>query len=134
MTTQDPRRQQALVVPDKAERVWRFHQNTLEALKELVQAAGLQHPERDQRRRTSCAAPHDREVRLLANLLSSVQPGALLAAAARPGRVAAQRLQAALDRWRGPRPSRRRSLRPSLLDVGLALAFRRLRRPSCLLP
>jgi glutamate synthase domain-containing protein 2 len=40
VTTQDPLRQQALVVSDKAERVWMFHQNTLEALKELVQAAG----------------------------------------------------------------------------------------------
>ncbi len=37
-------RQQALVVPDKAERVYHFHQQTLHALKELVQAAGVQHP------------------------------------------------------------------------------------------
>ncbi|MDP3700341.1 MAG: FMN-binding glutamate synthase family protein [Hylemonella sp.] len=44
VTTQDPLRQQALVVPDKAERVYQFHQQTLKALKELVQAAGLQHP------------------------------------------------------------------------------------------
>ncbi len=44
VTTQDPLRQQALVVPDKAERVYHFHQQTLKALKELVQAAGLQHP------------------------------------------------------------------------------------------
>ncbi|MBT0569683.1 FMN-binding glutamate synthase family protein [Curvibacter sp. CHRR-16] len=44
VATQDPVRQQALVVPDKAERVYNFHQQTLEALKELVQAVGLQHP------------------------------------------------------------------------------------------
>ena len=45
VTTQDPRRQKALVVPDKAERIYyRFHQTTLAALKELVQAAGLTHP------------------------------------------------------------------------------------------
>ena len=44
VTTQDPLRQQALVVGDKAERVYHFHQNTLHALKELVQAAGVQHP------------------------------------------------------------------------------------------
>ena len=44
VTTQDPLRQQALVVVDKAERVYHFHQNTLHALKELVQAAGVQHP------------------------------------------------------------------------------------------
>jgi glutamate synthase domain-containing protein 2 len=44
VTTQDPVRQQALIVPDKAERVLQFHQNTLKALKEMVQAAGLLHP------------------------------------------------------------------------------------------
>jgi glutamate synthase domain-containing protein 2 len=44
VTTQDPRRMRALVVPDKAERVFNFHQNTLKALKELLGAAGLNHP------------------------------------------------------------------------------------------
>ena len=41
VATQDPLRQRALVVPDKAERVRRFHDNTLVALAELVGAAGL---------------------------------------------------------------------------------------------
>ena len=44
VTTQDPKREKALVVPTKAERVYHFHQNTMMALKELVQAAGLKHP------------------------------------------------------------------------------------------
>lgn len=44
VATQDADRQKALVVADKTERVWRFHQHTLEALQELVQAAGLTHP------------------------------------------------------------------------------------------
>ena len=44
VTTQDPVRQQALIVPDKADRVFSFHQNTLKALQEMVQAAGLHHP------------------------------------------------------------------------------------------
>jgi len=44
VTTQDPVRQQALVVPDKADRVYNFHQQTLHALQELVQAAGVEHP------------------------------------------------------------------------------------------
>jgi glutamate synthase domain-containing protein 2 len=44
VTTQDPRRMRALVVPDKAERVAQFHQSTLHALKELLGAAGLNHP------------------------------------------------------------------------------------------
>jgi glutamate synthase domain-containing protein 2 len=44
VTTQDPLRQEALVVADKATRVFNFHQETLHALKELVQAAGVIHP------------------------------------------------------------------------------------------
>jgi len=77
VTTQDPLRQQALVVPDKTERVLNYHQNTLKALKELVQAAGLTHP--------AAITPHhivrrisQNEVRLLANLVMQVQPGSLL--------------------------------------------------------
>ncbi len=77
VTTQDPVRQHALVVPDKATRVYNFHHQTLHALKELVQAAGLQHP--------SEITPHhivrrvnENEVRLLAKLMPEVAPGALL--------------------------------------------------------
>ncbi len=44
VTTQDPLRQQSLVVPDKAERVYNFHRETLRALQELIQAAGVEHP------------------------------------------------------------------------------------------
>ncbi|MDB5744126.1 MAG: ferredoxin-dependent glutamate synthase [Polaromonas sp.] len=77
VTTQDPLRQQALVVPDKAERVRNFHRSTLHALQELVQAAGLCHPHEVNahhivRRLT------DTEVRLLSNLIMQVKPGALL--------------------------------------------------------
>ncbi|MEY4755845.1 MAG: hypothetical protein RJA34_743 [Pseudomonadota bacterium] len=79
VTTQDPWRQRALVVPDKAERVYNFHRHTLEALRELTQAAGLPHPGQITAshivRRTGT---HD--VRLLANLVPLVKPGALLAA------------------------------------------------------
>ena len=77
VATQDPLRQRALVVPDKAERVRRFHDNTLAALKELVQAAGLEHPRQ-------ITASHivrrasDHDVRLLANQLPFVKPGSLL--------------------------------------------------------
>ncbi|VWX58625.1 Glutamate synthase domain-containing protein 2 [Burkholderiales bacterium 8X] len=77
VTTQDPLRQQALVVPTKAERVRNFHRSTLHALKELVQAAGLAHPRQ-------ITAHHivrrisDTEVRLLSNLVMQVAPGALL--------------------------------------------------------
>lgn len=44
VTTQDPIRQRALVVPNKAARVYNFHRNTLAALAELVASAGLDHP------------------------------------------------------------------------------------------
>ena len=78
VTTQDPQRQKALVVPDKSERVYNYHQQTLHALKELVQAAGLNHP-------GEISASHivrrnsEHGVKLLANLLHFVEPGALLA-------------------------------------------------------
>ena len=77
VTTQDPHRMRALVVPDKAERVFQFHQQTLHALKELLAAAGLMHPSQlgpeHVIRRVSAT-----EVRSLAALHTWVQPGALL--------------------------------------------------------
>ena len=44
VATQDPLRQRAINVPDKAERVASFHRETIKALAELVAAAGLDHP------------------------------------------------------------------------------------------
>ncbi len=78
VTTQDPLRQRALDVPTKSQRVFNYHQQTLHALKELVQAAGLKHP-------SEITAAHivrrhsEQGVKLLANLLPFVPPGALLA-------------------------------------------------------
>ena len=77
VATQNPLRQRALVVPDKAQRVFNFHQNTLKALKELVEAAGLQHP-------NDITAQHivrrvsENDVRLLSHLAPQVSEGALL--------------------------------------------------------
>lgn len=77
VTTQDPLRQKALVVPNKAERVFNFHHETLRALKELVEAAGLRHP-------GEIDAPHivrrisANEVRLLSFLLPEMPAGQLL--------------------------------------------------------
>jgi glutamate synthase domain-containing protein 2 len=45
VATQDPVRQRALIPTDKAHRVASYHQETLHALQELLQAAGLQHPD-----------------------------------------------------------------------------------------
>ncbi len=44
VTTQDPKLQRALVVPDKAERVHHYHRNTVEAVAEMIAAAGVDHP------------------------------------------------------------------------------------------
>jgi glutamate synthase domain-containing protein 2 len=44
VATQDPSRQRALVVTDKAVRVANFHRNTLKALGDMSGAAGLSHP------------------------------------------------------------------------------------------
>lgn len=44
VATQDPLRQRALVVSEKAERVYNFHRNTLTALSQMIAAAGLEHP------------------------------------------------------------------------------------------
>jgi hypothetical protein len=77
VSTQDPKRQQALVVPTKAERVFNFHRSTLKALQELVQAAGLDHPGK-------ITASHivrrgnDQKVRLLSQMLHFMKPGGLL--------------------------------------------------------
>jgi glutamate synthase domain-containing protein 2 len=77
VTTQDPVRQRALVVPDKATRVQGFHENTLKALKELVAAAGLSHPDQlgpeHVIRRVSST-----DVRSLASLHHFVKSGELL--------------------------------------------------------
>jgi hypothetical protein len=78
VASQDAQRQKALVVVDKTERVFRFHENTLKALKELVQAAGLQHPREISDFHIVRRAAND-EVRLLANVLPLVALGSLLA-------------------------------------------------------
>jgi glutamate synthase domain-containing protein 2 len=78
VTTQDAHRQMALHVPTKADRVFNFHQQTLHALLEMVQAAGLSHP-------GAISAHHivrrldDNQVRLLANLVPQMPDGGLLA-------------------------------------------------------
>ena len=80
VTTQDPLRQQSLVVPDKAERVYNFHQQTLHALQELVQAAGLQHPH-DITAHHIVRRSSDHKVSSLAQLIQIQLPeGALLKA------------------------------------------------------
>ena len=44
VATQDPKRTRAIVVADKAQRVMQFHHQTVDALAQVVAAAGLKHP------------------------------------------------------------------------------------------
>ena len=77
VATQDPMRQRALVVEDKAQRVFNFHRNTLRALSEMIAAAGLDHPSQVRAhhlvRRVGQA-----EVRLFSQLHVFLEPGELL--------------------------------------------------------
>lgn len=77
VATQDALRQRALVVPDKAERVANFHRNTLQALAQMLAAAGLTHPQD--------IGPHhlvrrisSTEIKLFSQVYYFVAPGALL--------------------------------------------------------
>ncbi len=77
VATQNPARWRALDVEDKATRVFNFHQNTLRALRDMLGAAGLEHPSQlgpeHILRRVSPT-----EVRSLAALYRFLAPGELL--------------------------------------------------------
>ncbi len=77
VTTQDPERQKALVVGDKGDRVFYFHQNTLKALGELVGAAGLNHPAQLEPHHIVMRLSHG-AVRTLATQYPQLRPGELL--------------------------------------------------------
>jgi glutamate synthase domain-containing protein 2 len=79
VTTQDPQRQMALVVPSKAERVHNFHTHTLEALQELMQASGLQTPH-DFTPRHIMRRVSETETKHLSDLVDTLAPGVLLQA------------------------------------------------------
>ncbi|MBB3257850.1 glutamate synthase domain-containing protein 2 [Paraburkholderia bannensis] len=77
VATQDPVRQRALDVPDKGERVYNFHRNTLHALQEIIQAAGLDSPA-DLRAHHIVRRVSSYEVKLMSELLKYLKPGDLL--------------------------------------------------------
>ena len=78
VSTQDRSRQRALVVPDKAERVYNFHRATIESLAELVAAAGLDHPHQFAPMHFSRRVSQH-EVKSFAELYPALQPGELIA-------------------------------------------------------
>lgn len=77
IATQDPARQRAVVVPEKSERVARFHRNTLHALAELLAAAGLSHPSEIRPDHLSTRKASG-EISLLSEHLTFLKPGELL--------------------------------------------------------
>jgi len=77
VTTQDALRQRALDVPNKAQRVYNFHAQTMAALGELVGAAGLRHPS-EVRAHHIVRRVSANEIRLLSNLMKFITPGSLL--------------------------------------------------------
>src|SRR3546814_12145683 len=81
IATQSPARQRGLVIPDKAERVARFHRATVNALHETVVAAQLDSPDQPDpaHPRQRVNAPERRAVTVYN---SFVPPGELIEAAA----------------------------------------------------
>jgi glutamate synthase domain-containing protein 2 len=77
VTTQDPSRNRALVVPHKTERVYNYHHATLHALAEIIAAAGLDHPQ-DIRPIHFSQRISSTEVKSFAQLYPSLRPGELI--------------------------------------------------------
>jgi glutamate synthase domain-containing protein 2 len=77
VTSQDPTRFRALVVPDKTTRVYNYHRATLHALSELIAAAGLEHPQEIRPIHFSHRISGT-EVLSFARLYPQLQPGELL--------------------------------------------------------
>ncbi|MGN6278961.1 MAG: FMN-binding glutamate synthase family protein [Sphingomonas sp.] len=77
IATQSPARQRGLVIPDKAERVARYHKATLKALHDIVVAAGVKRPDQldphHLRQRVNVA-----EMRSLTEIYHFAEPGELL--------------------------------------------------------
>jgi len=67
----------ALVVPSKADRVENFHRNTLEALQELLEAAGLNDPS-ELSPRHIMQRVSDNQALHLSELVDTLSPNALL--------------------------------------------------------
>jgi glutamate synthase domain-containing protein 2 len=83
VTTQDPSRNRALVVPHKLERVYNYHHATLHALSELIAAAGLSHPDEIQPVHFSHRLTGT-EVMSFARLYPELRPGELLSGTDNP--------------------------------------------------
>ena len=83
VTSPDPARSRAIVVPDKAQRVANFHRETLHTLAELVAAAGLDHPRELGAHHFMRRAAPDRVVSF-AEMYRFLRPGELIAGTDHP--------------------------------------------------
>lgn len=83
IATQSPARQRGIVVPEKAERVARFHRSTMNALHEIIVAAGIDNPSdlrpSHLRQRINVA-----EMRQVDELYHFAKPGELIAGSSDP--------------------------------------------------
>ncbi|WP_461343913.1 FMN-binding glutamate synthase family protein [Brevundimonas sp. GN22] len=77
VATQDPSRQRALVVPDKAQRVATYHNSTMHALAEMLAAAGIAKPE-DLGPQHLVRRISQSEIRLYSQIHTFLKPGELL--------------------------------------------------------
>lgn len=77
VATQDPLRQRALVVEDKAQRVANYHRHTLRALGEMLAAAGLNHPSQLEARHLVRRVSSS-EIKLFSQMHVLLKPGELL--------------------------------------------------------
>lgn len=98
IATQNPRRWHQLDVPDKSQRVFSYHDNTLKALRELLAAASLTEPSQlgpeHILRRMSAT-----EVRSFANIYAFLERGQLL-----EGRLDPERHAVFVNFWNTARP------------------------------
>jgi glutamate synthase domain-containing protein 2 len=77
VATQDKRRQQGLVVTDKAQRVFNYHQNTLDDFAQVIAACGLEHPD-ELSPKLLCHRTSSLHHKTYENLFDWLQPGELL--------------------------------------------------------
>ena len=77
VATQDPYRQRALHIPDKAQRVYNFHKNTLKSLAAIVGAVGLHHP-KDLQAYHIARRLENGQIKLLSKFYYFTEPGVLL--------------------------------------------------------
>ena len=84
VTSQNPKRQRAIVIDEKADRVVNFHHQTIRALGEMVASAGLSHPA-ELCPRNICYRINRTTIQTANRVFNFLQPGELLEGTEQPG-------------------------------------------------